>query len=327
MTTTKPLPAITTPNAPIYDVLIVGGGLAGLGGALMLSRARRSVLVVDAGHPRNAPAEHTHGYLTRDGESPLRMLELGREEIRAYGNDIVSGEVTAIERRGADRFTVTARDGNTWTARRVLVTTGLVDELPDVPGLPERWGRDVVHCPYCFGWEIRDEPFGILATGPNAASQALMWRQWSSDIVLFMHTAPRPTEAQLEQLTARGISIVEGAVSGLDVTDDRLSGVRLDDGRVVPRSVLVVGPRFAARHALLEPLGVTTSEHPMGIGFHVDADPSGRTSAAGIWVAGNVLDVSAGIMQATASGVLAAAAINNDLINDDTDIAVQAARN
>lgn len=302
------------------DVLVVGGGLSGLGAALTLVRSRRSVLVVDAGHPRNAPAAHSHGYLTRDGVSPLELLRIGREEVRGYGGTIIEGEVTSLERLG-DGFQATLSDGTTHRARRVLVTTGLVDELPGIPGLRERWGHDVVHCPYCFGWEVRDRPLGVLATGPLATMQALMWRQWSDDVILFRHNASELTDEQREQLTARGIDIVDGEVVGIEVENDSITGVRLASGQVVPRGVVVVGPWFAARHALLDGLGVTVVQHPAGIGDQVQAEPTGL-AAPGVYVAGNVTDVTAGVMQSAASGVTAAASINADLTAEDTARAV-----
>jgi thioredoxin reductase len=325
---------LTNPNshkpAPgagrVFDVIVVGGGLAGLAGALTLARARRSVLVVDAGRPRNAPAAHAHGYLSRDGVPPLDLLAAGRAEVAGYGGQIVAGTVTHLARRPAGGFLVTLADGTSWQARRLLVATGLVDEYPDIPGLAEHWGRDVVHCPFCFGWELRDAPLGVLALGPQAVAQALMWRQWSPDVILFLHTAARPTQEQAEQLAARGISVIEGEVTGIEVTGDRLSGVRLRSGQVIPRRALAIGPRFEARHAVLDDLGVTVTEHPLGIGHQVQADATGLTAAPGVWVAGNAADVIAGVMQAAASGVTAAAAVNADLTAEDTAAAVAAAR-
>lgn len=311
---------------PVADVIVAGGGLAGLAGALTLVRARRSVLVIDAGHPRNAPATHAHGYLTRDGTPPLDLLTAGRAEVRGYGGQIITGTVAAVERLPGGDLQVTLADGTSRRGRRLLVATGLVDEYPDMPGLRQRWGRDVVHCQFCFGWELRDQPLGVLATGPQAAHQALMWRQWSPDIALFLHTAPRPGPELVEQLAARGVRLIEGEVAGVEVTDDHLSGVRLRSGQVIPRCAVVIGPQFEARHALLDNLGVSVVEHPLGIGHQVAADASGRTTAAGVWVAGNAADVTAGVMQAAASGVTAAAAINADLTADDTAIAVAAQR-
>lgn len=308
------------------DVVVVGGGLAGLAGALGLVRARRSVVVVDAGQPRNAPAAHAHGYLTRDGMPPLELTSIGRAEVRAYGGVVIEGTVTSLDRLPGGGFRVVLSDGSGWDARRLLVTTGLVDELPDIPGQRERWGRDVVHCPYCFGWELRDLPLGVLATSPHAAAQALMWRQWSPDVILVRHTASGPTGEQMAQLSARGIRVVVGEVAAVEVSDGRLSGVRLRSGEVVPRRALVVAPRFAARHALLDPLDVAVTEHHLGIGCQVEADTTGRTAAPGVWAAGNVADVNAGIMQAASSGVVAAVAINADLTAEDTDRAVAAAQ-
>jgi thioredoxin reductase len=310
----------------VVDVVVAGGGLAGLAGALTLARARRSVLVVDAGQPRNAPAAHAHGYLSRDGVPPLELLSAGRAEVAGYGGQIIAGTVSSLARLPDGGLRVTLSDGTRWRARRVLVATGLVDEYPDLPGLRERWGRDVVHCPYCFGWELRDAPLGVLATGPQAATQALLWRQWSPDVALFLHTAPRPSDEQAEQLAARGISVIEGEVAGIQVTGNGLSGVRLRSGRVVPRRALVIAPRFEARHKLLDDLGVTVTEHPLGIGHQVQTDATGRTVAAGVWVAGNAADVTAGVMQAAASGVTAATGINADLIAEDTAAAVAARR-
>ena len=307
------------------DVVVIGGGAAGLSGALMLARARRSVVVVDAGTPRNAPAAGVHGLLGRDGTPPAELLDRGRAEVRSYGGEIVRGEVETVERDG-DRFAVRVAGGGTLRARRLLVTTGLVDELPDVPGLRERWGRDVVHCPYCHGWEVRDRAIGVLATGPMSVHQALLFRQWSADVTLFTHRAPAPDPEQAERLAARGIAVVTGEVAALEVAGDRLTGVRLADGTVIAREVVAVAPRMVARAALLESLGLRAVEHPSGAGEHVPADPTGRTEVAGVWVAGNVTDLSAQVGTAAAAAAFAAAQINLDLVTEETDAAVAAYR-
>ena len=307
------------------DVVVIGGGAAGLSGALMLARARRSVVVVDAGTPRNAPAAGVHGLLGRDGTPPAELLDRGRAEVRSYGGEIVGGEVETVERDG-DRFAVRVAGGGTLRARRLLVTTGLVDELPDVPGLRERWGRDVVHCPYCHGWEVRDRAIGVLATGPMSVHQALLFRQWSADVTLFTHRAPAPDPEQAERLAARGIAVVTGEVAALEVAGDRLTGVRLADGTVIAREVVAVAPRMVARAGLLESLGLRAVEHPSGAGEHVPADPTGRTEVAGVWVAGNVTDLSAQVGTAAAAAAFAAAQINLELVTEETDAAVAAYR-
>jgi thioredoxin reductase len=311
-----------------YDVVIVGGGAAGLSAGLALSRARRAVLVVDAGTPRNAPAEHVHNFLTRDGMPPAELLAAGRAEVTGYGGEILSGTVSSAAPL-EDGFQVTLTDGGVLLARRLLVTTGLVDELPDVRGLTERWGRDVVHCPYCHGWEVRDQEIGILATSPIGVQQALLFRQWSEDVTLFLHTAPDPTDDQWEQLTARGIAVVMGEVSALEVTDDQLNGVRLASGQVIPRQAMAVAPRFTARTDVLTSLGLEPTEEQLDghvFGTSVAADPSGATAVPGVWVAGNVADLRAQVISAAAAGLNTAAAINADLIAEDTRHAVAARR-
>ncbi|WP_395107120.1 NAD(P)/FAD-dependent oxidoreductase [Actinomadura sp. SCN-SB] len=314
-----------------YDVVVVGGGAAGLSGALVLSRARRTVLVVDAGEPRNAPAAHAHNYLGREGVPPLELLADGRAEVAGYGGEVVTGTVTSARRLDgpAGGFQVELADGTAYRARRLLVTTGLVDELPDVPGLAERWGRDVLHCPYCHGWEVRDQPIGVLATGPFAVHQALMWRQLSRDVALFLHTAPEPTGEEYEQLAARGITVVDGEVEGLRVEDDRLTGVRLKGGAVIERRALVAAGRMVARSAVLDALGLETSDLMMGghpVGTRVPSEPGGVTSVPGVFVAGNVTDPMATVIGSADAGVRAAAAINAELIGEDTRRAVEARR-
>src|SRR4030088_2316564 len=248
-----------------YDVVVVGGGAAGLSGALLLARSRRSVLVIDGGEPRNAPASAAHGFLSRDGINPLELLELGRAEVRGYGGQLMEGQVRSVARDDVG-FTVTLDDDSVVGAHRLLVTTGLVDELPDVAGVRERWGRDVLHCPYCHGWEVRDQAVGVLGTGPRAVHQALLFRQLTSDLVLFTHTAPQLSEEQAEQLAAREIRVVTGIVDSLDIVDDLLTGVRLRDGTMVARQALAVMPRFVARSDAMASLGLHATAHPLGMG-------------------------------------------------------------
>ncbi|HXV92180.1 MAG TPA: NAD(P)/FAD-dependent oxidoreductase, partial [Pseudonocardia sp.] len=307
-----------------YDVVVVGGGAAGLSGALMLARARRSVVVVDAGAPRNAPATAVHGLLAREGMPPAELLERGRAEVRRYGGQVVGGNVVAVA-GDTPGFTVALADGRSVRARRLLVTTGLADELPDVPGLRARWGRDVLHCPYCHGWEVRDRAIGVLASGPLSVHQALLFRQWSADVTFFSHTLP-PTGEQAEQLAARGIGVVGGEVASLEIVGDRLAGVRMGDGTVVDREAVAVSPRMVARAGVLAALGLRPVEHPSGIGEHVPSDATGRTAVPGVWVAGNVTDPAAQIGTAAAAGATAATQINADLVAEETREAVAAYR-
>ncbi|WP_416564837.1 NAD(P)/FAD-dependent oxidoreductase [Nocardia testacea] len=308
-----------------YDVVVAGGGAAGLNGALMLARSRRSVVVIDAGQPRNAPADGVHGLLARDGMPPAELLEIGRAEVRRYGGQVVSAEITAAARDG-DRFTITLADGRAVRARRLLVTTGLTDELPEIPGLRERWGRDVVHCPYCHGWEVRDRAIAVLSRGPISVHQVQLFRQLSDDVVYFTHDRPGPAPEVAERLAARGVRVVAGEVAGIEITDDRITGIRLTDGTVVPREVVAVGTRMVARAGFLADLGLVATEHPAGFGRYIPCDATGRTEVPGVWAAGNVTDLSAQVGAAAAAGATAGAQINADLVEEEFDTAVTATR-
>jgi len=311
-----------------YDVVVVGGGAAGLSGALALARARRSVLVIDAGEPRNAQAQHVHNYLGREGTPPGELLAAGRLEVTGYGGEVVSGTVASAQVMGeGGGFRVVLEEGGVVMARRLLVTTGLVDDLPEVPGVAERWGREVLHCPYCHGWEVRDQAIGVLARGSLGPHLALLFRQWSADVTLFQHDASAPSPDEREQLAARGIALVEGEVAALDVADDKLTGVRLRSGRVIPLQAVVVSPRFNARADALASLGLEPVEQRFGgqvIGSYVPADPMGATAVPGVWVAGNVADLHAQVIASAAAGLKTAAAINADLIAEDTRLAMAA---
>jgi thioredoxin reductase len=306
-----------------YDAVVVGGGAAGLNGALMLARSRRSVVVIDAGAPRNAPAEAVHGLLGLDGTPPAELLARGRAEVRHYGGDVVSGEVASAS-RDEEGFGVVLADGRTVRARRLLVTTGLTDELPDVPGLRELWGRDVLHCPYCHGWEVRDRAIGVLATGPMSVHQALLFRQLSEDVAFFTHDWDALGDEDARTLAARGIRVVRGAVAALETKEGRLSGVRLADGTVVDRQALSVAPRMVARADFLAGLGLRPGAHPSGMGEHIAVDPAGATDVPGVWAAGNVTDLAAQVGASAAAGALAGARINADLVAEEAARAVAA---
>jgi len=295
-----------------WDVVVVGGGAAGLSAAVMLGRSRRAVVVVDAGDPRNAPAEHMHGFLGHDGLNPLDLLVRGRAEVERYGGTIRKGAVVGL-RGSLDDFTVTTADGEDLHARRVIVTTGLTDELPDVPGLRERWGRDVLHCPYCHGWEVQGEPIAVLGTGPRSVHQAQLFRQLSDDVTLLTNETVDLSEAQRGDLIERGIAVRAGAVEEIVVDDDRILGVRLGD-ELVPCTAVVVGPRASARAGFLASLGLTPTEHPAGVGDHVAADAMGQTEVRGVFVAGNVNDPAAQVVTAAAAGTKVGATVNADLL-------------
>ncbi|MEE2037077.1 NAD(P)/FAD-dependent oxidoreductase [Nocardiopsis sp. CT-R113] len=299
--------ASDTPPEETVDTVVIGGGAAGLNGALMLARSRRSVVVIDSATPRNAPAEAVHGSIVLDGTPPAELLARGREQVRGYGGRIVLG------------------DGRTVTARRLLVATGLRDVLPDVPGLAEHWGRTVVHCPYCHGWEVRDEPIGVLATSAASVHHALLFRQLTEDLTYFTHGTSLDEDTRA-RFTARGIPVVETPVR--EVVDDEngaLAGVRLADGRVVARRVLAVATRMLARTEGLAGLQLPMEALPGGMGRRFASGTAGTTEVPGVWVAGNATDLSAQVGAAAAAGA-AGAHINAMLATADTDAALAAAQ-
>ena len=307
-----------------FDVVVVGGGVAGLGAAMALGRSRRRVLVIDAGEPRNAPAEHAHNYLGREGVAPLALLADGRAETAAYGVESVSDRVTAVTRI-EQGFTVATESGREVLARRVLVTTGVVDELPDVPGLAERWGREVLHCPYCHGWEVRDGAVAVLATSPVAAHQVLLFRQITDDVVVIVADGVGLPPADVERMAAIGVRIEYGTLREVVAGADRPVGLRLADGSLLERDAIVVAPRPRVRVDFLKSLGVQSQEVEMGgtsMGSVLAVDPLGATGVPGLYAAGNVTDINMTLMASAAHGNRVGAFINADLASEDADRAV-----
>lgn len=310
------------------DVLVIGGGAAGLSGALTLARARRSVLLVHDGAPRNAPAAHMHAYLGLDGLPPADLLARGRAEVEGYGARVVEDRVVDVRRDG-DGFRAALAGGRVVRARRVLVATGLVDALPDVPGVAERWGRDVLHCPFCHGWEVRDRAVALLGSGPRAVHQAQLWRGWTADVTLFLGAGAGAgdglSDDDWERLAALGVRVVDGPVAGLEVVDDVLTGVRLATGTVLGCDAVVVATGLGARLDGLEGLGLPTEPVSMGdrvIGTRVVAAPDGATSVPGVRVAGNTTDLRAQVQVAAAAGLTAGAALVAELVAEDAAAAV-----
>jgi thioredoxin reductase len=290
-----------------FDVLIVGGGPAGLSAALVLGRARRRVALVDSGEPRNAAAHESHGFLTRDGVPPAELLRLGRAEITGYGVELLDDRVVSV----TPGFEVRLESGTTLSARKLLVTAGMRDELPDLPGVAELWGDQVHFCPYCHGYEVHDDQVGVVADGPMSVLKAVMLKEWAPDVVLFPGDY-EPTEEETATLAARGIPVERGKVTRLVVTQGKLTGVELADGRVVARSSVFVNPRFVPKDTVLTDLGCEMEDGGMVRVVRVDA--AGRTSVPGVWAAGNVVDPTAQLISAAGAGAAAAVQLNHELI-------------
>lgn len=310
-------------ESPQVDTVIVGGSAAGLCAALALGRSRRSVVVIDAGAPRNAASPHMHGVLGHDGLPPADFLALGRRDLEPYDVTFVDGEATRAERTNDDRVTVSLADGRTFSGRTLVAATGLRDALPDIPGLRERWGIDVLHCPYCHGWEVQDQRIVVLATGTLAVHSALLFRQLSSDVTVLFHTDARPAAEDLAKLTARDIVTLEGPVAEVVSTDGALTGLQLCDGQVVLADAVVVVPTAQAWSPVLESLGLETVPHPMGadLGTMYPVEMGGRTAVPGVWASGNVTDPVGSVVKAVADGYSTGAMINMELVSQDVDTA------
>ncbi|MGH2474914.1 MAG: FAD-dependent oxidoreductase [Candidatus Limnocylindrales bacterium] len=300
------------------DVAVVGGSAAGLAAALQLGRQRRSVIVVDAGEPRNAPAEHMHSYLGLDGTPPSELTAVGRDEVRGYGGEVLDGSVVDVTRTDDGRFRVALTGGHAIVARRVLAATGLVDELPDIEGVARHWGRDVIHCPFCHGFEVRDRRIVQIVTHPMGLHTSRLFRQLSPDLTVIVHDDVEVDRPQLEILGTAGVDIVAGHVDRIVTGDDgHVAGVELSGGRRIAADAVVVSPRFSVRAEPFAPLGLPTSAHPTGLGDVVETDATGATAVPGLYAAGNVTDPSQQVLQAAANGSRVGAMISFDLADDD----------
>ncbi|NLG55259.1 MAG: NAD(P)/FAD-dependent oxidoreductase [Rhodococcus sp.] len=297
------------------DALIIGAGPAGLNAALVLAQAQCSVLVIDAGEPRNAPAAHLRGFLTRDGMAPTELLELGREEIARFGAQLRVGSVVDVQRDGED-FVLTLSDDSQVRAPRVLVTTGLRDELPAIDGVAEQWGRGVAHCPFCHGYEVHGQAIGVIATSEMSVHQVQVVRQWSDNITYFTHTQGELPPEQQEIFDARGITVVHGEVVKVVSDGEQVTGVQLTDGTTVPSEAVFVATRMVPRDGLLAALGVEVADTPVGR-FPV-VDVLGGTNVPRVWAAGNVVDPQAQVIVSAAAGYRAATAIVRDVIEAKT---------
>ncbi|MHB1223812.1 MAG: NAD(P)/FAD-dependent oxidoreductase [Gemmatimonadaceae bacterium] len=296
-----------------HDVIVVGGSWAGLAAALQLARARQRVLVVDAGLPRNRFAHAAHGFLGQDGKSPAAVLETARAQLLAYPTvELRAGEVTGARRRDG-RFELTMTPAATLRARRLVLATGVTDELPDVPGLRERWGATVLHCPYCHGFEAADRRLGVLATGDMSIHQALLVADWSADVTLFTNGAVSPDGEQRDALAARGVRVEMRAVAALVGGEPpSLAGVRLDDGEVVAIDAAFTAPFTRMTSPLAEQLGCIFDDSPMG--KVIRADGQRETTVPGVFAAGDAARVPHSVSLAVADGMMAGVAAHRSLV-------------
>ncbi|KGM12493.1 methyltransferase type 12, partial [Cellulomonas bogoriensis 69B4 = DSM 16987] len=302
-----------------WDVIVIGGGAAGLGAALMLGRARRRTLVVDAGSPRNRFAAHMHGVLGHEGTDPAELLERGRREVAGYGVQVRPGTVERVDATDRDvRLTLTG--GDVVTARAVVVATGITDELPDVPGLAERWGSQVLHCPYCHGWEVRDRRLGVLTTSPMSLHQAELVRQWSDTVTVFTSALGAVDTHTRQRLQARGLQLVDSPPVAVTDGEDGALAVRTEDGDVVHLDAIFTAGTPRTHDGFLAHLGLERTDSPVGSVLAVD--PAGRTSHPRIWAAGNVVTPMGNVPMSLSAGSTTGAFVNAVLVGEDFDQAL-----
>ena len=311
-------------TAPIsdehWDAIIIGGGAAGLSAALILARARRRVLVLDAQEPRNRFAPHMHGVLSRDGYSPLDLVADGYREVRAVDGVIVDARV-ATTRSIANGFEVITEAGARATARRLIVATGARDLLPEIPGLADQWGRGVVACPYCDGYEARERAIGVLATSVAGLHKAHMLRSYSEDITVFTGLIDGLPDEERLVLEARGMRVETRAVTRVVASSGELTALGLDDGSTIPVDVVFAEPALVALDEPLRQLGAERVDTPMGPWTDVDA--LGRTSVDGVWAVGNTANPGALVPIAAGSGAAAALALNGEFVALDVAAAAE----
>ena len=310
------------------DVCVVGGSAAGLAAALQLGRQRRSVIVVDAGEPRNAPAAHMHGYLSREGLAPSELTAIGRDEVRRYGGEVIDGLVTRVSRTETHAFRVELASGHAIIARRVLAATGIVDDLPDIDGLAEQWGHDVIHCPFCHGYEVRDRRIVQVVTHPAGLHSAVLFRQLTTRLTIVIHGPVDVDEAELDALRGGGVTIVRELVSRIVTGDDgHVVAVELAGENRIDADAVVAGPRFHVRAEPFAAVGLLPEEHASGLGGVLNVDPTGETSVPGIFAAGNATDPSQQVLQAAANGSRVGAMISFSLAREDLRAAARPSAN
>lgn len=304
------------------EVAVIGGGPGGLSAALVLSQARRDVVVIDAGLPRNRSAAHVHGLTGADGTPPGELLARGRCEVERYGGRVVTGRVVRVE-QDATGCSLALAAGASLQARQVVLATGVTDTLPPVPGLAEMWGVDVHRCPFCHGCEVTGRPLVVLGVDAGSVHQALLVSQWSEEVTLVTHDLPRLSERTGLELAARGVRVIPGRVRALRPGSSslRLRDVVLEDGTSIRSEAVFVMTRLVPSSGLAAELGCQLHDD----GF-VRTDPVGRTSRRGVWAVGNLTDPHAQVVDAAAAGSRTAMLVNAALLDHDVQAAVEGSR-
>jgi thioredoxin reductase len=294
-----------------HDAIVIGGSFAGLSAATYIARARRSVCIIDTGSPRNRFAAHSHGFLTQDGSEPRTMLATARSQVAAYPTATFIAAEAVDAGREAEGFSVTLATGDIVEGRQLVLAFGISDELPAIPGLAERWGQSVLHCPYCHGYEFSGQRLGVLHVSPMSIHQALLIAEWGPT-TLYLNGESEPDDASLDQLQKRGVAIERAAVRALHGEGAGLSAIELTDGRTPAVDALYLGPRTRLNSGIAQRLGCDMEEGPFGSIIRTDGWK--MTSVSGVYAAGDITRAAHNATWASADGVTAGVALHRSLV-------------
>jgi thioredoxin reductase len=295
----------------MLDVFIVGGGAAGLSAALVLGRMCRNVMVCDAGEPRNKPSSGVHAFLSRDGIAPAELLQISREQLQPYSTvQLKHGQVTHIHPL-ENHFEITLQDGARYQARKIILATGVRDQLPDIQGLQILWGKSVFHCPYCHGWEARHDAIAVLANGERAVHITSLLLALTSNIVICTNGASEIDAHHLAQLQKFNVSVYETPIRQVHSENGQLHAIEFEDSSLLKRSAIFVSPKQQQQSDLAPQLGCKLTE--MG---HVQVDEQGQTTVPGVYAAGDLVSPMQQVIHAASRGASAAAMINAALAKE-----------
>ncbi|WP_440134852.1 NAD(P)/FAD-dependent oxidoreductase [Chitinophaga sancti] len=297
-----------------FEVIIVGGSYAGLQAGMTLGRARRNVLIIDSGKPCNAQTPHSHNFLTRDGETPAAIAKIAREQLKAYTTvQLRQGMAINAEKTGHG-FSITTAAGEIFTTKKLIITTGIKDLLPEIPGVAECWGISVIHCPYCHGYEVANQPTGILGNGEGGFETVKLIQHWTKDLTLFTNGPATLSDEMQAQIRRKNIQIVETPVKGIIHENGHLSEVELSDGTKVPLKALYARLPFVQHSEIPAQLGCAFTETG-----YIQVGDFGKTSIEGVYAAGDNCSMMRGVANAVAGGLAAAAFVNRELIWEEFD--------
>jgi thioredoxin reductase len=294
-----------------HDAIIIGGSFAGLSAAMYIARARRSVCIIDSGSPRNRFAAQSHGFLTQDGSEPGTMLATARSQVAAYPTATFIDGAAISAANEPDGFSVSLATGEVLEGTRLVLAFGISDELPAIPGLAERWGRSVLHCPYCHGYEFSGQRLGVLHVSPMSLHQAMLIAEWGPT-TLYLNGAAEPDEASLAELRKRGVAIEPAAVAALQGDDAHLAAIELTDGRTSDIDALYLGPRTRLNSDIAQRLGCELDEGRFG--SIIRTDSTKMTTVSGVYAAGDITRDAHSVTWASADGVTAGMAVHRSLV-------------